>query len=432
MLKARGQAERYVRALPPSDPNPPFLLVVDVGNSIEVFADFTQAGRSYLAFPDPLAFRIRLEDLRRPEIRERLRLVWTDPLALDPARHSAAVTCDISDLLAKLAKSLEQAGHSPAPRGRFPLPLPLLHVRRGRRPAARRQLHPPARFGPRRPRAIPAAGRAALPRDEHRHRRPHLARPAPRPQALQRRPLRRRHRAGPGRRPARRLHEAANTTGRRVEPAIFGTLLERALDPVERHKLGAHFTPRAYVERLVLPTVIEPLRAEWANVRAAAFTHARAGRVDAAIAEIRAFHRRLCALRILDPACGSGNFLYVTFELLKRLEGEILDELAQLGDRELALEIEHFTVDPHQFFGLELNPRAAAIAELVLWIGYLQWQARAAGSAAIGEPVLEKLDNIQCRDAVLAYDGEPQPVTWAMAAANPNLPGLPDEVRQQA
>jgi hypothetical protein len=143
------------------------------------------------------------------------------------------------------------------------------------------------------------------------------------------------------------------------------------------------------------------------------------------------FHHRLCTLRILDPACGSGNFLYVTFELLKRLEMEILDELTQLGDRELALEIEHFTVHPRQFFGLELNPRAAAIAELVLRIGYLQWQARAAGSAAIGEPVLEKLDNIQCRDAVLAYDGEPQPVTWAMAAADPNLPGLPDEVRQQ-
>ena len=110
---------------------------------------------------------------------------------------------------------------------------------------------------------------------------------------------------------------------------------------------------------------------------------------------------------------------------------EVLDELAQLGDRELALEIEQFTVHPRQFFGLELNPRAAAIAELVLWIGYLQWQARAAGTAAIGEPVLEKLDNIQCCDAVLAYDGEPQPVTWAMAAANPHLPGLPEEARQQ-
>jgi len=68
----------------------------------------------------------------------------------------------------------------------------------------------------------------------------------------------------------------------------------------------------------VLATVIEPLRAEWAHVRAAAYTHARAGRAEDAIAEIRAFHRRLCALRILDPACGSGNFLYVTFELLKQ------------------------------------------------------------------------------------------------------------------
>ena len=87
MLKARGQAERYVRALPPSDPNLPFLLTVDVGNSIEVFADFTQAGRNDLHFPHPQAFRIRLDHLRRPEIRERLRLVWTDPLALDPARH---------------------------------------------------------------------------------------------------------------------------------------------------------------------------------------------------------------------------------------------------------------------------------------------------------------------------------------------------------
>ena len=113
MLKARGQAERYVRALPATDPNPPFLLVVDVGNSIEVFADFTQAGRNYLHFPHPQAFRIRLDDLRLPEIRERLRLVWTDPHALDPARHSAVVTCEISDLLAKLAKSLEQAGHTP-------------------------------------------------------------------------------------------------------------------------------------------------------------------------------------------------------------------------------------------------------------------------------------------------------------------------------
>ena len=89
---------------------------------------------------------------------------------------------------------------------------------------------------------------------------------------------------------------------------IFGTLLERALDPVERHKLGAHFTPRAYVERLVLPTIIEPLRAEWDAVRAAAVTLAKRGETPAAIETVRDFHRKLCETRVLDPACGTGNF----------------------------------------------------------------------------------------------------------------------------
>ena len=409
MLKARGQAERYVRALAAGDPNPPFLLVVDVGNSIEVFADFTQAGRNYLHFPHPQAFRIRLEDLRQPEIRERLRRVWTDPLALDPARYSAAVTCGISDLLAKLAKSLEQAGHAPRVVADFLCRclFCMFAEDAGLLPAASftqllDSVRPdPAQFQPLatqlfREMNTGTAGRISL---VLRH-------------ALKRfngglfadataLDLDANQLTG--------LHQAAHFDWKAVEPAIFGTLLQRALDPVERHKLGAEFTPRAYVERLVLATVIEPLRAEWAHVRAAAYTHARAGRAADAIAEIRAFHRHLCALRILDPACGSGNFLYVSFELLKRLEMEVLDELAQLGDREPALEIEQFTVHPRQFFGLELNPRAAALAELVLWIGYLQWQARAAGTAAIGEPVLQKLDNIQCRDAVLAYDGEPQP-----------------------
>ncbi|MEI2725791.1 MAG: type IIL restriction-modification enzyme MmeI, partial [Verrucomicrobiota bacterium] len=111
MIKARGQAERYVRALP--NDNPPFILVVDVGHTFELFADFTQAGKAYLPFPDPRTFRLRLADLADENIRARLRLVWTDPAALDPARHSADVTREVSAHLAELAKSLEQAGHAP-------------------------------------------------------------------------------------------------------------------------------------------------------------------------------------------------------------------------------------------------------------------------------------------------------------------------------
>ena len=114
-------------------------------------------------------------------------------------------------------------------------------------------------------------------------------------------------------------------------------LLERALDPRERSKLGAHYTPRAYVERLVVPTVVEPLREEWSAVQAAAFTLARQGKEAEAIQEVEKFHRRLCAVRVLDPACGSGNFLYVTLEHLKRLEGEVLERLHSLGERQILL-----------------------------------------------------------------------------------------------
>ena len=178
------------------------------------------------------------------------------------------------------------------------------------------------------------------------------------------------------------LIEAAQADWRDVEPAIFGTLLVRALDPVERHKMGAHFTPRAYVERLVLPTVIEPLRAEWESAMAAALLLAEGGKRAEALAEVRAFQRRLASVRILDPACGSGNFLYVTLEHLKRLEGEVLEVLRKLGQEQALLELEGEIVRPEQFHGIEVNPWAAAIAELVLWIGYLQWHLRTRGRPA--------------------------------------------------
>jgi hypothetical protein len=203
---------------------------------------------------------------------------------------------------------------------------------------------------------------------------------------------------------------ASEADWRDVEPAIFGTLLERALDPIERHKLGAHYTPRAFVERLVIPTVIEPLREEWAAAQAAGVTLAKSGDLKKAIAEIRAFHRNLCRVLILDPACGSGNFLYVTLEHMKRLEGEVLDTLESFGEKQVALEHTGLNVDPHQLLGIEANPRAAAITDLVLWIGYLQWHFRTHGEVMPPEPVLRQFHNIENHDAVLAYD-RTEPVT---------------------
>ena len=191
------------------------------------------------------------------------------------------------------------------------------------------------------------------------------------------------------------LIAAAKSNWREVEPAIFGTLLERALEPTERHALGAHYTPRAYVERLVLPTVVEPLRADWANVQAAAVVLATDGKLEEARAEVRKFHHQLCTVRVLDPACGSGNFLYVTLEHLKRLEGEVLNQLQALGETQDKLGWEGETVTLQQLRGIELNERAATVAELVLWIGYLQWHIRTRGNKAVAEPVIHDYGNIE-------------------------------------
>jgi hypothetical protein len=197
------------------------------------------------------------------------------------------------------------------------------------------------------------------------------------------------------------LYEAARADWRDVEPAIFGTLLEQALDEKERQRLGAHYTPRAYVERLVIATVIEPMREEWAQALSTAERQKSEGRNNAAIATITAYQHKLCTIRVLDPACGTGNFLYVALELLKRLEGEVLEALVDLGGQEALAVVKGHTVDPHQFLGLEVNPRAAAITELVLWIGHLQWHFRTKGEVAPSEPILTAFHNIVEKDAVL-------------------------------
>ena len=432
MLEARTQAERYARNLPATEPPPPFLVVVDVGHSFELFADFTQKGKAFLPFPAARAHRILLSDLRDEKIRARLRALWLDPASLDPAKTSAAVTREAARHLAALAQTFEEDRHEPrlvaafltrclfcmfaediglVPRDSFLGLLESLQLDRA-----------------------PAAGIAATLEQLFRE----LDRGTPFSTVLRVKLLH--FNGGLFRDPTALtinptqlglLLAAARLRWSEVEPAIFGTLLERALDPAERHKLGAHYTPRSYVERLVLPTVIEPLRAEWANVLASALSLAESGRTDRAQAEIFKFHRRLCSLRVLDPACGCGNFLYVTLAHFKILEGEVLDAYERFGGGRRAEQgpraIGAATVDPHQFLGLELNPRAAAIAELVLWIGYLQWHYRTFESVAPAEPVLKNFKNIEERDAVLAYDGPPEMVTRTMlekegAAAFPGLP----------
>ncbi|MBA3034364.1 MAG: class I SAM-dependent DNA methyltransferase [Gammaproteobacteria bacterium] len=402
LLRARSQAEGYARALPAAEGRPPFLIVVDVGNVIELYAEFSRSGATYTPFPDPRSHRIRLADLRDAAIRARLATIWLDPLALDPATASAKVTRAIATHLAEVAKSLEAAKHSPEtvagfltrclfsmfaedvgliPKGSFTT---LLHSLKDDTtqfvPLVGALWQEMDRGG------FSVVLRQTLPRFNGKL----FKQPEVLPLTKQQIAL---------------LIEAAKADWTQVEPAIFGTLLERALDPHERHALGAHYTPRAYVDRLVQPTVIEPLRQNWAYVQGAAVLLANEGKHKEAVAELRNFHHKLCHLRVLDPACGSGNFLYVALEHLKRLEGEVLNQLHDIGETQSLLEAAGLTVDPHQFLGLEINPRAAAIAELVLWIGYLQWHFRTQGSGLPPSPILKDFHNIECRDAVLAHDG---------------------------
>lgn len=113
LLRARAQAEGYARALPAAEGRPPFVLVVDVGNVIELYSEFTRSGATYTPFPDPRSHRIALADLAKPEVRETLRRIWLDPDSLDPSRASARVTRQVAAQLAELARSLERSGHKP-------------------------------------------------------------------------------------------------------------------------------------------------------------------------------------------------------------------------------------------------------------------------------------------------------------------------------
>ncbi len=425
LLRAHAQAQNYARALPAAEGRPPFIMVVDVGNVIQLFSEFSRTGGNYIPYPDPRSHQIKLHDLRDEKIRQRLRQIWTDPMALDPSRANAKVTREVANALARVAKSLEADGHPPHQVGAFLtrclfsmfaediglLPASgegkgafseLLQTHRGNPPTLQRMLQ--ALWAD-----MDRGGfSAALAKDVLKFNGKLFKASHADGYAL---PLNASQ--------IDSLLAAAKANWTEVEPAIFGTLLERALDPTERHALGAHYTPRTYVDRLVIPTVIDPLRAEWSNAQAAALLLAneanalegkkREDKLTEARTEVRQFHHRLCTVRVLDPACGSGNFLYVTLEHLKRLEGEVLNLLDALGDSQGKLGLEGETVTLQQLLGIELNTRAAALAELVLWIGYLQWQARTVGVANIAEPVVHDYGNIDNRDAVLAYDStEPQ------------------------
>ncbi len=200
-----------------------------------------------------------------------------------------------------------------------------------------------------------------------------------------------------------------------IEPSILGTLFTRSLDPSKRAQLGAHYTSKEDILLIVEPVLMAPLRREWGEIQQKAralvaqrdkapTTAARARLDKEATTLVMEFVYRLRTLRVLDPACGSGNFLYVSLRLLMDLEQAVSFFTGELGLQPFFPQI-----DPRQLFGIEKDPYAHELAQATVWIGYLQWHHDHAGGSP-REPVLEAMDNIKEMDAILAYDAEGKPV----------------------
>jgi type II restriction/modification system DNA methylase subunit YeeA len=194
-----------------------------------------------------------------------------------------------------------------------------------------------------------------------------------------------------------------------IDPSIFGTLFERGLDPDKRSQLGAHYTDAQSILRLIKPVILEPLLTEWEQIKPSiaeqmmkvetAKSKSVQTKSQKAAANIcNGFLKKLRQLRILDPACGSGNFLYLALQGLKDLEHRVLIEAEALG-----LGKQFPDVTPHILAGIEINPYAAELARVTIWIGYIQWLLTH-GFNLNKQPILQKLDNIECRDALLNVD----------------------------
>ena len=214
--------------------------------------------------------------------------------------------------------------------------------------------------------------------------------------------------------------DAAKLDWSEIDPSILGTLFERGLDPEKRTQLGAHYTDRDKIMRIVEPVIVRPWLAEWEGKRSeiakdlelagAAKPAGRQTRLRRrADRSLREFLERLKNFTVLDPACGSGNFLYLALHALKDLEHRI-----QLEAEALGLQRAFPAVGPANVRGIEVNAYAAELARVSVWIGEIQWMRRN-GFAESRDPILKPLDTIECRDAILTPEGdEPE---WPAADA---------------
>jgi hypothetical protein len=358
------QLQQYAIALE----NPPLLIVSDI-DRIEVHTNWTNSvGKVY---------EYLLDDLRDAKVRDELKCVWADPDKLRPEKTRAQLTEEAAAEFATLAQRLRQRGHAPQTVAHFINRLVFCMF------AEDAGLLPPCMFkkmlgeARRRPgefslmggdlfRAMQTGGRVGFDRvdwfngglfDDD----------TVVPLEVDDIAL---------------MQHAADLNWSEIDTSIFGTLFERGLDPDKRSQLGAHYTDRGKIEQIVGPVITRPLLAEWAEVKSTLETlgggkplpqrRSDPNQANLATSVYHGFLDRLRAFTVLDPACGSGNFLYVALLALKDIERRVAIEAENLGfERELFSHI-----GPQSVRGIEVNPYAAELARLTVWIGEIQWMRR--------------------------------------------------------
>ena len=402
--------------------NPPLLVVSD-RLRIEVHTHFTGTPSECHAFA--------LEDLVRPEVQQRLRQLWQDPESFKPRRSNRDITEEAAQTFAGTAERLRAAGAAPAQVSHFLTQCVFCFFAEdvGLLPARLFERLVSVALTPERMRvqltllfeSMREGGMFGVDSVPWFNGGLFLKVEVPPLQAAD----------------VAALKAASTLDWSAIDATIFGTLFERGLDPAKRSQLGANFTDAATILRLVEPLVQRPLLAEWAGVRGqvqlllterdalrdeAATVPSTTAALKAKFARLRTraneaertaqaafmgFLERLRNYRVLDPACGSGNFLYLALKCLKDIEHQVNLEAEALG-----LERQHDVTGPHNVLGIELNEYAAELARVTVWIGELQWRIQR-GYGFNLNPVLEPLDHIECRDAVLTADG--QPAAWPKA-----------------
>ena len=392
LTAAYAQLQQYAPALE----NPPLLIVCDTQRFV-VHTNFTNTPR--------VSHDFGIADLVAPEKRRLLRLAFTDPDQLKPGITREIITKEAAKQFATLADRLRARGHEPQRVAHFVSRLLFclfaedIGLLTGQlftklMAAARARLQDFEGMARELFRAMKDGGRLSF--DTVRHFNGGLF---DSDDAL---PL--------DRDDLKILEKAAALDWGAIDPSIFGTLFERGLDPEKRAQLGKFYTDPGTILKIIEPVVLRPLRQEWEEAKAkiadmmarAAATKVQATRTrlrnDARTAFAK-FHERLIGVRVLDPACGSGNFPYLALKGLKDLEHRILLDAVEMGvNRALP------RVGPEAVRGIEISPYAAELARVSIWIGEIQWMLDH-GYGITGSPILKTLDQIECRDALMNEDG---------------------------